>query len=260
MMLYSKRAVSRINDLITRFACGSLGLVHVNEYPKCGGTWIARLIRSYYGVSRKYGVDNIVRPNSVIQKHTLYTPHYKKPVIVARDPRDVWVSYFFYEIYHHQGTTREVVLNGFNQKAPEEANLVTYIKEKSEYPENFDPGYSYAKFVDSWIDKPQVHLVRYEDVHADAEATLKGIMEYLGETNIDDEKIRLAVKENTFEKITGRQSGTQDKFSHKRKGVVGDWKNIFNKDSCKIVYETQQELLEKLGYESNGSWVNDFTD
>lgn len=255
MMSYSIRIVSHINDLITMVACKSLGLVHVNEYPKCGATWVSRLIRSYYGISRNLGNSSIVRPHSVIQKHRLFSPHFKKPIIVVRDPRDVWVSYFFYEIYHHKGTRREVILNGFNPNASEDVNLFTYIKEKTKYPERFDPGFSYTEFVDNWIDKKHIHVVRYEDVHSNTKGTLKGILEYLGETNIDHEKINFAIQENTFQNIKSIKSGTQDKFSHKRKGIVGDWKNYLNQDSCKIVHETQQSLLEKLGYESDSSWT-----
>ena len=77
-MAYSKRIISHANDLVTIAACKTLNLTHVNEYPKCGATWVSRLLRSYIGISRDYGNSRLVRPNAVIQKHRLFTPHFKK--------------------------------------------------------------------------------------------------------------------------------------------------------------------------------------
>lgn len=91
-----QRIIVRINDLLTVLAGKQLGLIHVNEYQKCGGTWIARLLRTYYGVPRKYGTSSIIRPNAIIQNHKLFTPYFYRPIIVIRDPRDVWVSFYFY--------------------------------------------------------------------------------------------------------------------------------------------------------------------
>jgi hypothetical protein len=237
-MSYSKKIISRANDLVTIAACKSLNLTHVNEYPKCGGTWVSRLLRSYIGISRDYGNSRLVRPNSVIQKHRLFTPHFKKPVIVVRDPRDVWVSYFFYEVYHH---------------------LCSYIKEKTQFPERFDPGFSYNKFLDDWLDRPNIHLVRYEAMHSSPRDTLIDILTSIGIANIDYSRLESAIQENSFENITGRDAGIEDKNSHKRKGIVGDWKNMFNAESARIVHETQQGYLQKLGYESDGRWVDDIT-
>lgn len=258
-MSYSKKIISRANDLVTIAACKSLNLTHVNEYPKCGGTWVSRLLRSYIGISRDYGNSRLVRPNSVIQKHRLFTPHFKKPVIVVRDPRDVWVSYFFYEAYHHKGTRREVRLKSYDEKASDKQNLYRYIEEKTQFPERFDPGFSYNKFLEDWLDKSPIHLVRYEAMHNCPEETLIGILNYIGITEIDYSRLKAAIQENSFEKITGRNAGTEDKNSHKRKGIVGDWKNMFTAESARIVHETQQGYLEKLGYETDGGWVNDIS-
>jgi hypothetical protein len=258
-MSYSKRIVSSANDLATIAACKRLNLTHVNEYPKCGGTWVSRLLRSYIGISGDYGNSRLVRSNAVIQKHRLFTPHFKKPVIVIRDPRDVWVSYFFYEAYHHKSTGKKVILKSYDENASDEQNLCSYIKEKTQFPERLDPGFSYNKFLENWLDKPHIYLVRYEAMHSRPEETLVGILNYIGIANIDYPKVRAAIQENSFEKITGRDAGTEDKNSHKRKGIVGDWKNIFTAESARLVHDRQQGYLKKLGYEPDGRWVDDIT-
>ena len=109
------------------------------------------------------------------------------------------------------------------------------------------------------MDKSPIHLVRYEAMHNCPEETLIGILNYIGITEIDYSRLKAAIQENSFENITGRTAGTEDKNSHKRKGIVGDWKNMFNAESARLVHETQQGYLQKLGYESDGRWVDDIT-
>ena len=167
--------------------------------------------------------------------------------------------YFFYEAYHHKGTRREVRLRSYDEKASDKQNLYRYIEEKTQFPERFDPGFSYNKFLEDWLDKSPIHLVRYEAMHNCPEETLIGILNYIGITEIDYSRLKAAIQENSFEKITGRNAGTEDKNSHKRKGIVGDWKNMFTAESARIVHETQQGYLEKLGYETDGGWVNDIS-
>jgi len=249
-----KKIIGRTNDFLTVVAGSKLGLVHVNEYPKCGGTWVSRLIRSYRDIPYTHSTS-LIRPNSVILKHELYTPYFNKPIIIVRDPRDVWVSYFFYEVYNHKGTRREIALKGYDENLSDQENLTRYIEQKITHPERFSPGFSYIEFIASWLDKTNIHVVKYEDVHKDPEAVLRGILEFCGEKSISAEKLKTAIEDNSFKKITGRIEGDQDKKSHKRKGIVGDWRNYLNSESCDLVYETQQDLLLKLEYEKDDSWV-----
>ncbi len=59
-----------------------------------------------------------------------------------------------------------------------------------------------------------------------------------------------------FESIAaGRQPGDTDEFSHYRKGVSGDWINHFTPtviDAFQVAYD---DLLTRLGYEADETWV-----
>ncbi len=46
----------------------------------------------------------------------------------------------------------------------------------------------------------------------------------------------------------------RDPTSFYRKGVAGDWKNLFDERDKEIYKEEAGELLIRLGYENNGSW------
>ncbi len=63
------------------------------------------------------------------------------------------------------------------------------------------------------------------------------------------------IHNNRFSKLSkGRELSEEDKKSHYRKGVIGDWKNHF-KESHKIFFkEKYGDLLIKLGYEKDNDW------
>ncbi len=45
--------------------------------------------------------------------------------------------------------------------------------------------------------------------------------------DLTDAQIARIVDENSFQKRTKRKPGTEDRGAHARKGVVGDWRNVF---------------------------------
>ena len=96
-------------------------------------------------------------------------------------------------------------------------------------------------------------------MHSSPRDTLIDILTSIGIANIDYSRLESAIQENSFANTTGRDAGTEDKNSHKRKVIVGGWKNMFNAESARLVHETQQAYLQKLGYESDGRWVDDIT-
>ena len=59
----------------------------------------------------------------------------------------------------------------------------------------------------------------------------------------------------SFKKLAGgRKKGEENIKSHYRKGVHGDWKNHLNDDHVAFFKEHYNELLIKLGYETDGDW------
>ena len=243
---YRKILVSKLNAILITNLGKPLKLIQVVEYPKCGGSWIARLIRSYTGIDRKYGIASLVRPHAVIQTHTLVNTCYYKTIVVVRDPRDVWVSFYFHETHGSNGENIRGAIN-YRYNENESNNMFKYICEKLEYPQDSMPGFSYEKFVDAWRSQSRAHVVLYEDMQADPESTLAGIVDYL-HLPIDPDRIKASIEQNTFFAVSGRQAGMEDKNSHKRKGIVGDWKNYFTPEIVEIVKQMQGNLLRKLNY------------
>lgn len=70
----------------------------------------------------------------------------------------------------------------------------------------------------------------------------------------EERLLRLIYKNQFYRKSKGRNLGEEDKKSHYRKGVSGDWKNHFNQEHIRVFKEKYNKVLIKLGYEENDSW------
>jgi hypothetical protein len=62
------------------------------------------------------------------------------------------------------------------------------------------------------------------------------------------------VEARTFEKLTGRKKGQEDRNTHLRKGVPGDWVNHFDSAHVRAFKDRYNDLLLKLGYEDTPNW------
>jgi Sulfotransferase domain len=95
--------------------------------------------------------------------------------------------------------------------------------------------------------------VRYERLLDDPHNELMRLFEFLG-VDCGPEVVDRVVEENKFEKIAGRPQGQEDSSSFYRKGVVGEWKEVFANRDKQIFKEEAGELLVELGYEKVSDW------
>jgi hypothetical protein len=96
--------------------------------------------------------------------------------------------------------------------------------------------------------------VKYEDMLRHPEVELRRLLEFLG-ADASEESAARCVQEASFEKLgEGRQRGEEDPKAFVRKGIAGDWKNVFTERDKRVFKKQAGELLVKLGYEEDGSW------
>lgn len=241
-----------------------LPVFHLVEHPKCGGSWIRNMMQHYIG-GEPYLGDRIVTKNTVIQVHRLYSHIYCNPVIVFRDPRDVFVSFYYHE--------RRMIEQGlypsisryyqFNINRAPADDFAAYLQAKLGH--RTDPGFSYSKFVDSWLDRKGSCSVLYENALEDTARELARIVRFL-DFEVDPEKISEITDYHSFEHETmrrygvARKPGTEDAHKFQRKGISGDWRNHFNERSCELIHEYEWSSIQRLGYEKDESWIDRFID
>lgn len=96
--------------------------------------------------------------------------------------------------------------------------------------------------------------VRYEDMLRTPEEEVGRLFRFLG-TRSTEEVTARCVKAASFEQRSGgRERGQEDIHSHQRKGIAGDWRNVFTERDKAIFKESAGDLLIDLGYETDKAW------
>lgn len=90
--------------------------------------------------------------------------------------------------------------------------------------------------------------VRYEDLQNDPDASLTRLLAFLG-VDTSPAMVARCRESGSFRRLSGgRAPGEEDKQSHFRKGVAGDWKNHFDDNSLSVFNREAGNMLKELGY------------
>ncbi len=156
-----------------------------------------------------------------------------KFIHVIRDPRDAAVS-----LWHHGQRIQE---GGFSKEYGSLDGLALKLSE------------AWA----AWIARcsslggeriGQYLEVRYEDLLSNGRSAMARLLEFLDITP-DPQAIDLCLEAASFEKLSGgRKRGKEDRSSHFRKGVSGDWRNHLQPETCSRISAVAAAQLERLGY------------
>lgn len=237
--------------------------VFLTSYPRSGNTWtrflvgnlvyqnepvtflnVERLVADMYKHSDRT-LRNLPRPR-IMKSHECFDPRYKRVIYVVRDPRDVAVSNYYWEMKQ-----RSVMEN-----YPMEAFVSRWM----------EPAYwprlgSWGEHVTSWLStregKKGFLLLRYEDMLADPERNLTKIAGLLG---IEPKPERLAraadlssaSRMRSLEKEQG-DKWVQTRYTRQdkqfvRKASRGDWRTTLPAESVQMIEAEWGEIMKHLGY------------
>lgn len=256
--LRSKLEVGLRYGLVYNFS-NFLPLYIVNEHPKSGGTWVAQMLSS--ALDLPFFRNQIPSfCTSIIHGHYLNPRGLHNVLVVWRDGRDVMVSW-----YHHSFFLRKDGRNKDQVKVwRNNLNFDNYKDVKNNLPEFIEYcftrkqhslRFTWSDFVKTWLNQPNVVYVKYEDLRGQPVAELLRVVYRLAGLSMDENTATRIVEEYSFERLTGRRPGQENSESFLRKGIVGDWKNYFSPEACKIFnYYAGRELVS-LGYEEDHTWI-----
>jgi len=263
--------LSRVSDVLSRKLKIERDItiypddVFLTSYPRSGNTWMRFLVGNlvhqnspvtflnlesllpdmYIHSDRE--MRNMARPR-VIKSHECFDPRYKRIVYIVRDPRDVAVSNYYWELKK----------GSFPDGFPMQDFVPRWIN--ADYWPRLG---SWGDHVTSWLttrrNRPDFVLLRYEDLMLDARRELARVAHLL---NIDPTPDRLGraielSSADRMRKLENKEGGKwlQTKYTRQdtpfvRKAALGGWKAVLPKESAALIETTWRDLMSEFGYES----------
>jgi hypothetical protein len=237
------------------------------SYPRSGNTWMRFLLSNLRTPDSPATLDNLDRripgiyftpsreiarmPSPrIIKSHEYFDPRYRKTIYVVRDPRDVAVSYYYYELRMGRADT-----SGVDEFA------------KSFVLDRVGARWwgTWAEHVGSWLGARQgaddFLLVRYEDLRANAFVETQRIAGFLG-LGADRERAERAIAASSFDSMQvseqtagarrmDSQPAANEAIPFVRKGEVGSGREALSAESQRLIEETWAPQLAQLGYTAN---------
>jgi Sulfotransferase domain len=237
--------------------------VFLVSYPKSGNTWVRFLIANLIHTDEPVTFTNmesrlpsiyilpdrelrrIPRPR-VLKSHECFHPRYKNVIYIVRDPRDVAVSYFHYNIKKHL-------------LAPD-ATIEQYIPHFLNDELDMRVG-NWGDHVLSWVNMADTRnkflLLRYEDMLANAEAELSRVAEFLN-ISATTERLRRAVELSSAGRMRNLEKQQADQWVFTkgmrqdipfiRSAKSGGWQSSLPKQAVEQIETAWGSVMEKMGY------------
>ena len=233
------------------------------SYPKSGNTWLRflvanfvqadpavtlldadKMIPSVHGRAKKH--FNAMLPPRIIKSHYPFHPAYRRVVYVVRDPRDVVMSQYHYQI------KRGVLEPG--------ASVQPFVSRF--LAGDVCPYGSWGEHVGSWLaarkQDPNFLLVRYEDMLKQIDEEATRVARFI-DLPMDPERIAQAIERSSvesmrnLEKVEGKQwastKGTRQEMNFFRSGKSGEGRAVLPRECIEEIEKAWGALMCSLNYE-----------
>lgn len=255
-----KFSYSRIRNLMS-IKLGHLLLdfrrddVFIASYPRSGNTWLRTILVNILASDKEFtpelraalipdmSIRNVLYLRKLasprlIKTHSWYQKKFTRVVYLARDGRDVLVSFYHY--------------------------LITRNNKSESFSEFFDKymngyyGQRWHENVESWIVRgrtnlgPRILIVKFEDLKKDTFNTTKLVTNFIG-IKTNSETIENAIQQSSIEQMRDIESQRKGNLSDVnqsfyRGGRSGEWKEYLTGQQQQQFLDISGYALELLGY------------
>jgi hypothetical protein len=222
------------------------------------------LIQRLLKTGKKFVGDKTVLHGTEILKEIATICPDAKVIHIIRDGRDVLVS----QIHHRWNQAEDQ--GGMGKITPEQlAKREAYRKDPQTLLETGEGIYSdgwLAGNAAKWSRKVGIAVkdgpallganyaeVRYEDLLGRPEEETRRLLRFLG-ADASEQTVRECVSAASFERLAGGRKRGQEAISFFRKGIAGDWKNVYTEQNKQDFKAVAGDLLVELGYEEDNNW------
>ncbi len=217
--------------------------IFIASQPRSGTTWLNRMLgdalnsplQAYKDETEPEYFGPSQTGNHIIRKYHFpvgYAEIDAPVILIYRDPRDVAVSRMFYRNMTPSPQSLIGVINTFNTAK------TTYIG-----------------WIEGW-EKVANATTSYEKLHKHKHIELSRLISIVAPDELDINNKHLHIQEAFHrQSFTSVMHKYGDRFvGSMRKGIAGDWKNYFDRESGKHITETMGDLMLRQGYIENVDW------
>ncbi|MFW6116194.1 MAG: sulfotransferase domain-containing protein [bacterium] len=177
-------------------------------------------------------------------------PERWRAFFVMRDPRDLVVSWYFSMRYSHPLIGSLPGIRKRLQKMSLGDGLL-YTVERLRDQGHFSALRSWAELSSK---EENTLLVKFEDLTGPDKLDLFGDLFSFCDIGMPGHVLRHLLEDYSFERLADRKRGEEDRHSHYRKGVAGDWRNYFTDPIAARFKSVTGDLVVHLGYEKDVDW------
>jgi hypothetical protein len=238
--------------------------VFLVSYPKSGNTWtrfllanlaypekspdfsnINDLLPDPEGMAKRI-LDRHPRPR-ILKSHHCFDPRFQKVIYVVRDPRDVVLSEYHYDI------KRRAIAEDY----PLEKFVARFVRGDLNHPYG-----TWGENVASWFytrrGDPRFLMVKYEALEAQAIREMDRIARFLGITP-DQDRLTLAVEQSSAQRMRELETKQAHLWSSTREtrkdmpfvraARSGGWKAQLPQSSLSEIESVWGGIMQDVGYE-----------
>lgn len=223
-------------------------MMHVNEFPKSGGTWMSKMLAQIMGW--RFDDNAYPRFGASVMKHHRLALNEKKTICMIRDPRDVAVSFFYHsrKVFDDDPLNKKSVELALKQASNSAGELDIDAFVRSLFTKPLHPRFTWSEFYSSEARKSET-IIKYENLRSNPQDTMLQAFQAMG-VEVCEQKIADVVDAHDIDKIISAREKAGDSGHHfVRKGAVGGWRDELSKESVEFIQEKSEFVMKQFGYE-----------